>query len=86
MVAAGAREIEVDHGSVRSVVTADGTHYNADAVVVAGGAWSDTFGDDLGIDIPVAPQRGQIVHLRLPDRNVLSWLVVSTFQSQYLVP
>lgn len=34
-----------------------------DAVVVAGGAWSRAFGDQLGVDVPVTPQRGQIAHL-----------------------
>lgn len=58
----------------------------AGAVVVAGGARLGVFGDDLAVDVPVAPQRGQIVHLRLPDHDVSSWPVLSTFQSQYLVP
>lgn len=42
---------------------------------VAGGAWSEAFAAQLGVDIPVTAQRGQIIHLgldvdtRRPDRS-----------------
>ena len=38
---------------------------SAGKVVIAGGAWSQAFGDQLGVHIPVEPQRGQIIHLGL---------------------
>ena len=39
----------------------------AQSVVVANGPWSQFTGEWLGLDIPVIPLRGQIVHLRPPD-------------------
>ncbi len=60
-VAAGA---EIRTGRAESVADVAA---EADAVLIAGGAWSARFAQELGLDLPVAPQRGQIAHLRLPD-------------------
>lgn len=57
----------------------------ADAVIVAGGAWSGALADRLGIALPVYPQRGQIVHLLLPDADTSRWPVVVGFHSHYLL-
>ena len=38
----------------------------AGAVALAGGAWTSELARTLGVDIPVTPLKGQIVHLRLP--------------------
>ncbi|MFC5133777.1 MULTISPECIES: NAD(P)/FAD-dependent oxidoreductase [Haloferacaceae] len=79
-----------DHGTgndrVTGVRTADGGRIDADRVVVAGGAWSPAFGDDLAIDIPVEPKRGQIVHLDLPEADTGSWPVLKGFHHHYVVP
>ncbi|KTG11691.1 FAD-dependent oxidoreductase [Haloprofundus marisrubri] len=56
----------------------------ADAVVVAGGAWSNDFGEQLGVEIPVEPQRGQIVHLDL-DADTEGWPIVSPYRHKYMV-
>src|SRR5262249_32045019 len=47
-------------------VRVDGEAVAADAVVVAAGAWSDTALRVPGAAVPIEPQRGQIMHLRLP--------------------
>ena len=57
----------------------------AGAVAIAGGAWSDEFGQQLGVSIPVAPQRGQIIHLGLRGTDTSRWPMVSAFRHQYLV-
>ncbi len=59
----------------------------ADAVVIAGGAWSPDFGEQLGITIPVEPQRGQIAHLTVPDRfgDTTAWPMLSPRSDQYQV-
>lgn len=75
----------IDPGDPLGVETADGKRYEADAVVIAGGAWSSAFGDRLGIEIPVEPQRGQIAHLDC-DRGTADWPVVKGFRGHYLVP
>lgn len=50
-----------------------------DAVVIAGGAWSTNLGDHLGIRLPVGPQRGQIIHLDLPETDTGSWPIVQGY-------
>ncbi|RAW46468.1 FAD-dependent oxidoreductase [Halorubrum sp. 48-1-W] len=73
-------------GRVESIEVADGSRIDADRVVIAGGAWSPAFGDDLGLEIPVEPKRGQIVHLDLPDAETGSWPVLKGFRHHYVVP
>ena len=82
---ASAEEIETGAGAVSGVL-ADGDRYEADRVVVSGGAWSPAFGDDLGIEVPVAPQRGQIAHFDLPGHDTGDWPIVRAFREHYLVP
>jgi D-amino-acid dehydrogenase len=57
----------------------------ADAVVVAAGAWAPALLAPLGVRLDVAPQRGQITHLRLPGVDTARWPVVSPPTSHYLV-
>ena len=54
---------------VHGVRTAAGDEYTAGAVLIAGGAWSTSFGRQLDTQIPVAPQRGQIIHCMFPVRT-----------------
>ena len=70
-------------------VVVDGEELYADAVVVAAGAWSNALLTPFSVQIPVAPQRGQIAHLDLPtgtfDRDTGDWPVVTGFHGHYLV-
>jgi D-amino-acid dehydrogenase len=74
----------LDGGAVTGVMTG-GAPVAAGAVVIAGGAWSDAFGRQLGVRIPVAPQRGQIVHLGLRGVDTSHWPMVNAFHHHYLV-
>ncbi|MFN8474035.1 MAG: FAD-dependent oxidoreductase [Anaerolineae bacterium] len=67
-------------------VMVDGQPVAARTVVIAGGAWSSAFGEALGVTIPVAPQRGQIIHLGLPTTDTEGWPVVNSFRGHYIVP
>ncbi len=67
-------------------VIVDGQPIAARNVVIAGGAWSAAFGEALGVTIPVAPQRGQIMHLGLPGADTEGWPVVNSFRGHYMVP
>ena len=58
----------------------------AGQVVIAAGAWSEAFAAGLGVRIPVAPQRGQIIHLQLPGAETGAWPIVSAFRGHYMVP
>ncbi|MBQ1120021.1 FAD-binding oxidoreductase [Streptomyces sp. B15] len=72
---AGTAGIEARDGRVRGVRVA-GELIGADAVVAAAGAWSRALLDPVGVRVEVVPQRGQIVHLRLPGTDTAHWPVV----------
>lgn len=57
----------------------------ADAVIIAGGAWTPALGSALGVRLPIYPQRGQIMHLDLPGTVTTAWPVVLGFHSHYLL-
>lgn len=83
---ADVERIIVDDGRATGIETADGNGYETDDVVVAGGAWSAAFADQLDLEVPVEPQRGQLVHLQVHDGSPDEWPVVSAFHGHYLVP
>jgi glycine oxidase len=55
----------------------------ADAVIVAGGAWSGTLLEALGVALPVVPVRGQMV-LFGAEPGVVSRILLS--QDRYVIP
>ncbi len=57
----------------------------ADALVIAAGAWSGDLGEALGVRLPVAPQRGQILHLDVPGQETADWPIVVGFVDHYLL-
>ncbi len=57
----------------------------ARAVVIAGGAWTPTLAERLGVSLPVVPQRGQIAHLQLEGVDTAAWPVVSPLHDHYMV-
>ena len=78
-------DLEIAQGAVRSALI-DGEAVPAGHVVLAAGAWSKRLGERIGVKIPVAPQRGQIVHLDLPDTDTAGWPIVRAFRDHYMVP
>lgn len=76
---------ELRNASVESLAAIAG---EAGAVLVAGGAWSAQFEEELGLTIPVEPQRGQIAHLAVPPElgDTASWPMLSPRGDQYQVP
>jgi len=88
------RGLRVRHGSATRLLierrrvagaVVDGETLAVSSVVIAGGAWSPAFAAQLGIELPVAPQRGQIIHLRLRDRPTHDWPIISGFRGHYIV-
>jgi glycine/D-amino acid oxidase-like deaminating enzyme len=57
----------------------------ADRVVVAAGAWAPELLAPLGVPLAVAPQRGQIVHLRLEGVDTGAWPIVLPPGDHYLL-
>jgi D-amino-acid dehydrogenase len=67
-------------------VTVGSATYAAPRVAITGGAWSAAFGDQIGVDIPVEPQRGQIIHLQMPGVDTSAWPIIEGFRGHYMVP
>lgn len=74
----------IEDGTVKGVVV-DGEEIFADKVAIAGGVWSTSFAEQLGVTIPVEPQRGQIIHLKLHDTDTANWPVINAFHGHYMV-
>jgi D-amino-acid dehydrogenase len=72
-------------GRIRGVGVA-GQHFASDRVIVTAGAWTDPVLQPLGLGVPVEPQRGQIVHLRLEGVQTRDWPVILPPGSHYIVP
>ena len=66
-------------------VMVDGEEIRAGKVAIAGGAWSKMFAEQLGVHIPVEPQRGQIIHLGLNGTDTSNWPVLNPFRGHYMV-
>ena len=66
-------------------VAVDGETIPADQVVVTAGAWATSLLRQVGVSLPIEPQRGQIVHLRLPGQDTQSWPVILPPGSHYLL-
>jgi len=78
-------------GAVVVGIDTDGPTVSCGSVALAGGAWSQSFGRQLGVPIPVQPIKGQIVHMQLPPApgggpvDSESWPIVSPVFTHYLV-
>lgn len=80
----GSASIRVD-GARAIGVDVDGEAIAAGAVVIAGGAWSHSLGEEIGLSLPVYPQRGQILHLDMPDTDTGDWPIILGFHSHYIL-
>jgi len=85
VVRQGAVERLIREGDAVTGVVVGGETVSAGSVAIAGGAWSEAFATQLGVSIPVAPQRGQIIHLGLHGTDTGRWPVISAFHHHYLV-
>ena len=68
-----------------SGVVVDGEAIEADSIVLAGGAWTNGLLNQLGYQLPVAPQRGQIVHITMGETDTSRWPILAWFGDQYIL-
>lgn len=81
----GAASLVTSSGGVVGVEV-DGDRLAADAVVAAGGAWTSELCEPLGIELPLYPLRGQLLHLDLPGGgDSADWPIVQTASGHYLL-
>jgi D-amino-acid dehydrogenase len=84
-VIAGDARLHITGGQVKGVIA--GTRLiESDAVVAATGAWTKEFLVPAGLDIDVAPQRGQIVHIGLGLTDTSRWpSILPTNSGHYML-
>ncbi len=80
--AAGA---EVLHRTAVLTESGEVAGMDADQVVVAAGAWSGRVCAPLGVDLPVLPRRGQIVHVTVDGADTSGWPIVLPRRGPYLL-
>lgn len=83
-VLAGSAELLRQGDRVTGIRTGDGA-IEADAVIVAAGAWAPSILEPVGVRLAVAPQRGQIVHLTRPGTDTSRWSTVQPLNGYYLL-
>jgi D-amino-acid dehydrogenase len=70
----------------RLVVTdPNGNQLDPEIVVLAGGAWTSNLGVQIGISLPIEPQKGQILHLAWPDESPARWPLLESASSHYML-
>ncbi|MGI5271310.1 NAD(P)/FAD-dependent oxidoreductase [Nonomuraea sp. CA-218870] len=72
-------------GQEQPVAADDGVPLDADAVIVAAGAWTGEVCRGLGVELPVFPRRGQIVHATLDGVDTSRWPMVLPHVGPYLL-
>ena len=84
----------VESGSASEIVTTDGRVSGvrvgartlpAEAAILATGAWAPELLGQFGLSIEVAPQRGQIIHLRLASQDTQAWPIILPLNSYYML-
>jgi D-amino-acid dehydrogenase len=81
---AGVTGLQLEGSRVTGVQIGEET-IGAGTVVIAGGAWSPAFGAQLGVNIGVEPQRGQIAHWDVAPMNAAAWPIVGAFRGHYML-
>jgi len=75
-------ELRRDGGKVTAFC--DGQMLEADLIVVTAGAWANEILGPVGAPLPVAPQKGQIVHMRV-EQPTRDWPVLLPQASHYML-
>ncbi|MFB9470099.1 NAD(P)/FAD-dependent oxidoreductase [Nonomuraea salmonea] len=63
----------------------EGVPLEADAVIVAAGAWTGEVCRPLGVELPVFPRRGQILHATLEGVDTAWWPIILPRMGPYLL-
>src|SRR5690625_4569605 len=82
----GEASLRIENDQVIGVQVQDEI-YEADRILLTAGAWVTDLLKPFNLTIHIEPQRGQIVHLTLPQTKTSHWPVISPVGSgHYLVP
>ncbi|QQK75021.1 FAD-dependent oxidoreductase [Salicibibacter cibarius] len=80
----GEARLAKEDGQVNGVYLEE-TFHPADHVIVAAGAWAPELLAPVGVTLPIEPQRGQIVHLQIPEADTSKWPMILPRTSYYML-
>lgn len=83
-VRSGDVSLDTDGTAVRGVLI-NRESVAADAVIVATGAWTNQLLSPIGQSVDVEPQRGQIMHLVMPESDTSRWPILGGSGDQYIL-
>jgi D-amino-acid dehydrogenase len=72
-------------GDRLTVATPDRVRMDPDVVIVSGGAWTPMLGEQIGVRLPIEPQKGQIVHVAWHDDSTGAWPLLESAASHYML-
>jgi D-amino-acid dehydrogenase len=72
-------------GNRLRVVDVEGERRHPDTVVISGGAWTGMLADKIGVNLPIEPQKGQILHMAWPEDTTGSWPLLESASSHYML-
>jgi D-amino-acid dehydrogenase len=72
-------------GDRLKVVDPEGKRRDPGAVVISGGAWTGMLAAQIGVNLPIEPQKGQILHMAWPDETTGSWPLLESASSHYML-
>ncbi len=75
-------EVKKEGNRVTGVVTTGGEEISTPVVIAAAGAYTKTFGEQVGLDIPVTPERHQVA-VTEPLEMILGIMVISFAHGSY---
>ncbi|MGG1228175.1 NAD(P)/FAD-dependent oxidoreductase [Bacillus halotolerans] len=84
VIVKGNASLLFENGGVTGV-QADKQQFEADNVIVTGGAWANELMKPLGIHFQVSFQKAQIMHFEIPGADTGSWPVVMPPNDQYIL-
>lgn len=75
--------LNIQQSCVKSIVDKNGQVFQADQFVIATGAWSQHWSQQLGLEIPVQPVQGQMLLFKTPE----NWMpTMCMHKVMYLIP
>ncbi|MDE5413465.1 NAD(P)/FAD-dependent oxidoreductase [Alkalihalobacterium chitinilyticum] len=80
----GEASLEYEGNQISGITVNDKT-FEADQVIITGGAWANELLKSIGVHFIVKPQKAQIVHLEMLDTDTSEWPVVMPPNNQYLL-
>ncbi len=85
-IARGGRMIDATATIAPSgAITANGDSIPADNVIIAGGAWTPETAAALNHNLAIYPQRGQILHIDMPDQVTTDWTILHGLSNHYIL-